>query len=72
MNPLTSVKLNQRLNKLFGGKKVGVNSLRHTYLTDEYGETIKTNRDLSNDMTSMGSSMNMANTYIKSNGDFEN
>jgi integrase len=31
MNPLTSVKLNQRLDKLFGGKKVGVNSLRHTY-----------------------------------------
>ena len=25
MNPLTSVKLNQRLNKLFDGKKVGVN-----------------------------------------------
>jgi hypothetical protein len=67
MNPLTSVKLNQRLNKLFGGKKVGVNSLRHTYLTDKYAETIKTNRDLSNDMASMGSSMNMANTYIKSN-----
>ena len=38
-NPLTSVKLNQRMNKIFG-KKVGVNQMRHTYLTDKYRDTI--------------------------------
>jgi integrase len=64
-SPLTSVKLNQRLNKLFDGKKVGVNLLRHTYLTDKYGEHDKVEKALSNDMTEMGSSSNMAKTYIK-------
>lgn len=65
MNKLSSVKLNQRLNKIFGEKKIGINALRHTYLPDKYGETIKTNTALANDMTQMGSSMGMANTYIK-------
>ena len=65
MNPLTAVKLNQQLNKLFGGRKVGVNSLRHSYLTDKYGSTIQTNRELANDLSQIGSSMNQAQTYIK-------
>jgi hypothetical protein len=65
MNPLSSVKLNQRLNRLFDGKKVGVNQLRHTYLTDRYGETIKKNQEIKNTMTDMGSSANMLTTYIK-------
>ena len=64
-NQLSSVKLNQRLNKLFGNKKVSVNNLRHSYLTDKYAETIKTNKALENDMKEMGSSVNMATTYIK-------
>ena len=65
MNPLSSVKLNQRLNKVFDGRKVGVNSLRHSYLTDKYKQTIELNRNLAHDMAQMGSSMNMAPTYIK-------
>ena len=36
MNPLSSVKLNQRLNKIFNGKKTSVNALRHTYLTNKF------------------------------------
>jgi hypothetical protein len=44
-----------------------MHSVRHTYLTDKYGETIKTNNALANDMSQMGSSMGMANTYIKEN-----
>lgn len=67
MNPLSSVKLNQRLNKIFNGRKVGVNSLRHSYLTDKYKQTIEMNRNLAHDMTQMGSSMTMAPTYIKEN-----
>jgi hypothetical protein len=65
MNPLSSVKLNQRLNKLFDGKKVGVNMLRHTYLTDKFGEQIKKDKEISNTMSDMGSSSNMLKTYIK-------
>ena len=56
--PLTSVKLNQRLNKIFDNKKISVNALRHTFLTDKYA-------DITNDLSDMGTSMNMATTYIK-------
>jgi integrase len=62
---LTSVKLNQRLNKIFDDKKISVNALRHAYLTDKYGHTLKTNEELAEDMKEMGSSKNMATTYIK-------
>jgi len=65
MNPLTSVKLNQRLNKIFEGKKIGINSLRHTYLTDKYGSTIQSTKELATDLSNMGSSMSQAQTYIK-------
>jgi hypothetical protein len=64
LNKLSSVKLNQRLNKIFG-KKSSVNSLRHTYLTDKYGEMSKQNKKLENDMSAMGSSKEMATQYIK-------
>jgi hypothetical protein len=65
MNPLTSVKMNQRLNRLFDGKKVGINQLRHTYLTDKYADTLKQNKAIENDMQAMGSSSNMLKTYVK-------
>jgi hypothetical protein len=64
MNQLSSVKLNQRLNKIFD-KKVGVNQLRHTFLTDKYAHTISDKEDISNTMATMGSSSNMLDTYVK-------
>lgn len=64
MNPLSSVKLNQRLNKVFD-KKVSVNQLRHTYLTDKFGDTIGTKNAIANTMTDMGSSSGMLDTYVK-------
>lgn len=65
LNKLSSVKLNQRLNKIFGEKKVGVNQLRHTYLTDKYSHTIEQQEDIKNTMGEMGSSSNMLETYVK-------
>jgi integrase len=65
MNQLSSVKLNQRLNKIFGEKKVGVNQLRHTYLTDKYGHTINQKEEINNIMSNMGSSLEMLDTYVK-------
>ena len=65
MNKLSSVKLNQRLNKIFGEKKVGVNQLRHTYLTDKYSHTIAQKDDIKDTMGEMGSSANMLETYVK-------
>jgi len=65
MNKLTSVKLNQRLNKIFDEKKISVNALRHSFLTDKYEEHSKVDKELASDMTAMGSSKGMAETYIK-------
>lgn len=63
-NKLSNVKLNQRLNKIFG-KKASVNALRHTFLTEKHGDTIKKNKELEKDMKDMGSSLNMSSVYIK-------
>jgi len=65
MNKLSSVKLNQRLNRIFDGKKVGVNQLRHTYLTDKFGDTINKKQEVANTMEDMGSSSSMLDTYVK-------
>lgn len=61
---LSNVKLNQRLNKLFG-KKAGVNQMRKTYLSDKYKDLINIKKDLDNDMKEMGSSALQENIYIK-------
>jgi hypothetical protein len=65
MSPLTNVKLNQRLNKIFDGKKVGVNGLRHSVLTDKFGDTIAKKKEVDKVMTDMGSSSAMLDTYVK-------
>jgi len=62
---LSNVKLNQRLNKLFDHKKVGVNQLRHTFLSDKYQSTIQANNDMAKDMSDMGSSTIQEKIYIK-------
>jgi len=62
-----SVKLNQRLEKMFN-KKVGVNGLRHSYLTEKYQDTEEEKRkkkEKEKTMKDMGSSTAMLNTYIK-------
>jgi len=65
MNKLSAVKLNQRLNKIFDGKKVGVNQLRHTYLTDKFADSIKREKVIKDTMEDMGSSKEMLKTYVK-------
>lgn len=64
LEPLTSVSLNQRLNKIFGGRK-SINSLRHFYLTEKYKELLQETEKMENDMEAMGSSVAQAKTYIK-------
>jgi hypothetical protein len=65
LSPLNSVKLNQRFNKIFGNKKVSTNNFRHTYLTEKYRKHSEESKAIDKDMTAMGSSNNMADTYIK-------
>lgn len=62
---LTSVKLNQRLNKIFG-KACSVNILRHVYLTDKFGDEIERGKQMSKTAEAMGtSSQQVIGTYIK-------
>jgi len=63
-NPMTNVKLTQRLNKIFG-KKSSVNAIRHTYLTNKHKDVLENLDILKNDMQMMGSSILQAKTYIK-------
>jgi len=64
-NKLSNVKLNQRLNKIFEGKKVGVNQLRKTHLTDKYKDVIELNKDIDDTFKKMGSSRSQFLTYVK-------
>lgn len=64
-NKLSNVKLNQRLNKLFGEKKVGVNQLRHTFLSDKYKNMIDDKKSMDKDFTDMGSSSAQFENYVK-------
>lgn len=66
-NPMNSIKLNQYMNRIFGGKKIATNMMRHSYLTDKYKETSENTKRLENDMVDLGSSMNVAHVYIKLN-----
>jgi len=59
-----SVKLNQRLQKIFG-KPTAVNALRHSSLTHKYSSLIEQKEDIDKTMTGMGSSSAMLETYVK-------
>jgi len=64
-NPLTSVKLNQRFQRIFG-KKASVNLLRHSYLTTKFGATIEQKKQMDAVAADMGTSSNMVtNVYVK-------
>jgi len=66
--PLTAITLNQRFKKLFG-RNASTNLLRHTHLTDKYGDkqadAKHTYEEIEKTMQNMGSSLSMATTYIK-------
>lgn len=62
--PLSNVKLNQRLNKIFD-KKVSCNNFRHTYLSEKYGDLINKKNELKEDFKMMGSSIAQELVYIK-------
>ena len=63
---LTPVKLNQRLNKIFGSERgSSVNNLRHSYLSNKYQDSIKMKEAMEKDLTDMGSSLAQEKNYIK-------
>jgi integrase len=64
-NKLTSVKINQRFNKIMGKPNFSVNMFRHIFLTDKYADTMKEMEKMVDDMKKMGSSSKQAKTYVK-------
>lgn len=62
---MTPTNITQRLNSLFGGKKISTSALRHTYLTEKYGGSIDDINEVANTMLSMGSSIGVLNEYVK-------
>ena len=62
-NKLNSVKLNQRFNGIFGGKKVATNMLRSSFLTGKYADTSKKQKEMEQDLENMGT--NVPKNYIK-------
>lgn len=65
MNKLSNIKLNQRINKIFDGRKIGVNGLRHSVLTEKFGDMIAKKKEIEKTMSDMGSSANMLINYVK-------
>jgi len=65
-NQLSSPQLNQRLNKIFGSTSgKSVNMMRHSFLTEKYGDGIIKKKELVADLTAMGSSIAEAPFYIE-------
>jgi len=62
--PLTAVKINQRMEKIFG-KQASVNAFRHTHLTDKYVDMIDKMKDMKSTFHNMGSSLQQFETYVK-------
>jgi integrase len=63
---MNSTLLNQRMNDIWGGRKISCNEFRHLYLSTHYGNHITLKKDLAD----MGTSMNVLDTYIQ-RGDFK-
>ena len=69
-NQLSSPQLNQRINKIFGSSTgVGVNMMRHSFLTEKYGDGLseakQKKKELVKDMAAMGTSIAEAKFYIQ-------
>jgi integrase len=64
-NKLSSVKVNQRFNKIMGKPNFSVNMFRKIFLTSKYGDTIKEMKEMEKDMQEMGSSKAQVNHYVK-------
>lgn len=65
-NQMTSVKMTQHLNKIFGGKKTSVNILRHTFLTSKFSGHLDNKKELEEVAIEMGTSVStIEDIYIK-------
>jgi len=63
--PFSAPKLTLRLNRIFGGRKISVNQLRHTYITDTVLNNVPALTRLDQVARDMGHSMEEAMLYKK-------
>ena len=63
-NPLTSSQISRMLNKIFDGKKISVDILRHIYLSDLY-KGMPSLLSMEKTASKMGHSVQTALTYVK-------
>lgn len=63
--PFSAPKLTLRLNRIFGGRKISVNQLRHTYITDSVLNNVPALTKLDQVAKDMGHSMEEAMLYKK-------
>lgn len=61
---MSSVKLNQKMERMFG-KKVGINTMRHSYMSDKYSDLIHAKKSMADDFEKMGSSALQETVYIQ-------
>lgn len=63
--PFSAPKLTLRLNRIFGGRKISVNQLRHTYITDTVMQNVPALTKLDKVAKDMGHSVEEALLYKK-------
>lgn len=68
-NPMTSAQLTHRLNRIFDGRKVSVNMLRHSYITHTVLPQVPALRKLENTAKDMGHSVETQALYRKDTED---
>ena len=65
LQPLTSPQVTQIFNKIFNGKKVSTNQLRHTFLTGKFADYSKQQKVVDQTMKDMGSSASVLPNYVR-------
>ena len=63
--PLTSPQVTQIFNRIFNGKKVSTNQLRHTFLTGKFADYSKQQKVVDQTMKDMGSSASVLPNYVR-------
>ena len=65
LQSLTSPQITQIFNRIFNGKKVSTNQLRHSFLTGKFAAYSKEQKVVADTMRNMGSSEAVLNSYVR-------
>ena len=65
LQPLTSPQVTQIFNRIFNGKKVSTNQLRHSFLTGKFAAYSKEQKVVADTMAAMGSSPGVLQNYVR-------